>query len=733
MEKKKLLSEVSRIHEIMGIDGKTLLKEQKGWAEIVEAIASGLKKVFNEAGQEVPLEVNNLLVKMSSLDAKEAAVGLEELITYIRKYGDLLGENMRRDLSNVLVRELVDAQGESLFRSISRRFAPGVAGGQKTIYDNLETLVKNGNTDDEILAFINTRYTPNTGNEVLDEFAKRKYIEQTRVSLSKIRNEVVPTPKVGGETPTGPKSDGEVPSGGRNEGGTPTPREEELLGIFDVRAWDGEFARLTEAEMRAIEKMAEKDPSLYQKYIGIWVESHEKRIKTIQRLVAAYERQVSTGKANADILRNLQRRIDSEMKLLAQQNMEAASNMYRWIDLSADAAIRKGDMSTATTLRTLSRNLKDEGKFYKEWGTVVAAAGKTPKTITQSWGALSDAFRRGTAPYRDVIRTVRNAFSKTKKLGDDLHIKLGYNSNKEAIEVIELAKKGVQGTEGRWSSEFWKKFITGSRRGFPTFDNPYYRKIISRFGYKTAFVSYVAEVFLTYLKYKAQIAVLKTLRDGIAFYIHDGGFQDCMAKVEEYKNSDDFDGTENIVDIMDKYPEVCDYQNPWFVWAANVAEGRPSKSFFEYFIGQVTDVEGWKITTLFPGFLDDILYHLRNLDDIIFKKATLEDVYRVFDVPIKELEEKANKVEQDFQDKVDGLGDKGSVSDEIPNDLLSEVPEEFHDEISVVNKEKDEYAIDFGELGGKLPIKKYNGIWEIKDDLAGGWIPLSGEDGFFYE
>lgn len=210
----KLINEIKRLHEIMGIKGSLLN----------ESIEPVLTKIAREISIDATrLEGKSLTLRNAWLDLNNETLGLtargDALDTFISvaktELPDLYKQISRIALDDATIKATID----SAFST-----------NQKNVfYDNVETMLRRGKTDDEVI----NAYKNTLDNANMSPLEKAALEQRMRDEVSTLRNllgDEIPVPKVTTDEPIRVTTDEPTPKVGdeATDGGTPKTGDESI-------------------------------------------------------------------------------------------------------------------------------------------------------------------------------------------------------------------------------------------------------------------------------------------------------------------------------------------------------------------------------------------------------------------------------------------------------------------------------------------------------------------------
>ena len=150
-DNKKLLNEINRLNELMGLN-KKLLNEQAWIDDLITGIIS--------AGAKQGDEITTLAAKLSddTLTTLEKTKTLEDIIKIARKEGN-------KDLLTAINKQLVNSGGEMMTK------LDDVILNNKTL---IQSGIDRGASKSDVQKILIDDINPNTGDEILDELIKRQ-------------------------------------------------------------------------------------------------------------------------------------------------------------------------------------------------------------------------------------------------------------------------------------------------------------------------------------------------------------------------------------------------------------------------------------------------------------------------------------------------------------------------------------------------------------------------------
>lgn len=254
--------------------------------------------------------------------------------------------------------------------------------------------------------------------------------------------------------------------------------------------------------------------SVYRKWNRIDLTSKE-----CIRLSKTYLSQMEQGntlEANK-ILEVLQGSMDN----LASQYKGYLNEFMIYLD---DAIIKSKDTNQTNVLTKLKEELQKKkiGESWEtllEWDKLVREKGKSVFGLKYIGDVFDEAYNSFRYLSKSVISVVRAIFSKKsyQELSAEQreNIKKITDVNSDELPIFNIIKN---------------KLSSGSRRGYPTKDNPLYSKLVKIGGQRLAILSYSFEVIISLVLLKMEIAVYETIIEMAAFHSKNENPKSVFAK-----------------------------------------------------------------------------------------------------------------------------------------------------------------------------------------------------------
>jgi hypothetical protein len=457
-QKKYLNEELNRIREIMGVK-KNLLMEQSFIDDFIQGIiVAGEKRGVKQAAEEFV----NKLENASTPKAKA------EIIDDFWKKSD------------VLMRNEIDILMRSKFTDQVRKQIDDIAVAKDTD-DFMRAAIDRGSDDESILKMMADDFPPNTGDDIMDELAKKKLRDSLRTKLDKIRKDaddvIEPKPK-----PADDVVDDVVPETVIDDVVDNIP-ETEYKKIWDISNWDS--VPLPSNLPKLLDPNFLDD--FFDKLKNMWAPKKSK-IQKIQRIAKQLESYKKEGK-EVELQAKLEDRLKKELEWLYRNSTNYFVYIRKYFD---DVAKVNKDWRDAWQS---IKSGDSEWEFYKTFGKVA----EYMPVFKRFWGSLTTDLKLMFES--DIIRSYKI---------------VNWVSRKKILTVPEA------------KTSFLKNIQTGSRRGFPTMTNEYYKDIIIKYGLRGAKTVYYRDLITNFFKWHVYVGFLITVKNAAAYVWMNPDVQACI-------------------------------------------------------------------------------------------------------------------------------------------------------------------------------------------------------------
>ena len=464
-DNKKILSEISRIHEIMGVNN-TLLNESI-WDDLFKAGAKSSDEVITIGGKTAP----------------------DELAKAIRNSSDNInkGGNMKNNIDEVLkvarkvAPELVDDLIDRIVNhpSIVDTYISMIADAAEAV----KKLVDEGTSLSDAINQVEGIYGPQfKGSQILPYEVYNKF----RNEVTDVVGDYKPKPKVDGETPT--------PGGGSDDGNKITPKE---LANSDVS-----LDELTSRKMKDIPDLTEeemlaftKNPKWYDfitklKNNNIISDIFAKQTSLIEQSQKIMKILIDDKNLSSPVKRKLEDKLNRNMLSLVNFNgNKAYMDFYRWAD----------DLFSKSTDRNIKRwwdktKTKDGFVIMSELEKRGSWSNRFSNGFKDGWKSMSDS----TKDFYIRARQVLNPIRLTKSFVNAVASLRGKNPPFKIKEATDAQKMA-----------FRRYFWSGNRTAYAGFS-----KYMAENGATAAFARLVAQFGRGYIIATAGFTVIEAILKG---------------------------------------------------------------------------------------------------------------------------------------------------------------------------------------------------------------------------
>lgn len=571
---KKIINEINRLNELMGLN-KKLLNEQ-AW---IDDLITGLI----QAGAKQGDEITTLATKLSddALTTLEKTDVLEDIIRIAQREGN-------DDLLRVVNTQLVRSGGR-----LMSQLDDIIVNNRSVIQAGIDR----GASKSDLQKMFVDDFNPNTGDDILDELIKR----QLRTKIGKEYDELISTTDDITSTTTRVTDDA-AETGARETGddaaetGTRELSGEEvenLINDLEDIPWDNvpliseEVANhmLTTANRGTFGRWVRGD---FRRLYALLVEKTE-RIRKLSKLY------IET--TNSTLKARLEERIKADLYDLALNNKKLLNETNSELtDVINSFGRERGNIINPNEKRFAEYigDLRKETDGFKVVKIMnLTSEGRKGLTI------LGDAFRASIPGKTKWINTVINIGKSVKEIPARLIGKEGEAAAKETIEKIASDRQKT-----------WNWVKSGSPRGNPwrTENQKNYIKIIEKGGLSAAKKSYILELIFRLIQWKVLFAVIYTFRNAITSSIFTSSEKKSrMKNCILLRNSSDA--------TQEQINSACSEFNDVFSkWAMDSIEGNldendeEGKRFIKDLIDQIFSDFFDEASDLFPGKIDDMVY-----------------------------------------------------------------------------------------------------------------------------
>ena len=479
-DNKKLLNEINRLNELMGLN-KKLLNEQAWIDDLITGIIS--------AGAKQGDEITTLAAKLSddTLTTLEKTKTLEDIIKIARKEGN-------KDLLTAINKQLVNSGGEMMTK------LDDVILNNKTL---IQSGIDRGASKSDVQKILIDDINPNTGDEILDELIKRQLKNKIGKEYDKLISAAddatsTTTRVTDDATETGTKksSDDVTETGSKKLSDEET---EEILNDLENNLW-GDVESISEDVAEHILNNSNKGT------FGRWVKGDFRSMAEI--LEEKSENIIKLSKLYTET---------SNTALKAKIEVRLKEDLYD-LAINSKDLIGKTDSKLKEVINSFEKDVRGnivnpkEKRFADYIGDLKSQSDnfKLEKILNmtsegkETISVLGDAFR-SSFKFSKLFTTVRNIGKSIKEIPSTLLGKELQTATKETAEKI---------AKDRESTLNW--LVSGSPRGIPMGKNlKNYREIIESGGLSAAKKSYILELVFRLIQWKLVFALVYALRNAL--------------------------------------------------------------------------------------------------------------------------------------------------------------------------------------------------------------------------
>ncbi len=658
---KKIITEVSRLQELMGVK-KELINEQA--KPIVLAVKS-LKKLVQQSSKTVSAKTA-LLKRINKLtDDLQSPAQKVTAIKYILKNGD---EQMVK-----VINKLIKDQSENTIKLLN-----------KTIDDNrpmIKNWIEDGLTKKQIIKLIvDDGPIIKTGDDAVDLIIKKNMRENIGKAYDEIKG---PIASDQGSTvrkkitkskvdDVADEVDADIPPNN-----TKTLDDgSEVSDLFNTNTWKDDIIKLTDDEIAALANPKWLD-SITDSFTSIFKSTNE-QVSRIQKIAQAIEKTT-----DSKLKTKLTTRLKKEMENLYKKNTNQFVALRQYFD----------DISKIDT------------DFRKTWYLLKGSNGGWD--FYKTFGNLAQHNSRWRALWAGLTNDLKVIFEAEKKFFSKIASK--------ATKKVSTSKSELIGSIG-------KNIMTGSRKGLPYMSNKLYKEIIEKYGPKAAKVSYVRDLVLNLLKWNVYIGLFSTIRNSIANYAYEDNIQDCINSGDKGSKecldlSDDYMSRMMAEWSLQYREDPTKAANFFAAWANQI---NPFSSANLPDLSSDIDYRDYtEIAKLDPGYVGNILNTITKFisinDDPAIKNSTLE----ALDLAISEVQVEKDKIEDKIEEEIKNEEITPEVTPEVtpvPNTVsgtIEDAAKQLGVTVEQVTQDGDIFiwSIDGQEIGrykminGKLKIQ----------------------------
>ena len=692
-KRKQLKNDITRIHEIMGIN-KPLLMEQ-AWVDdlVTSLINAGVKSesALIKAANRVANETLSAVERGKAFDEMVAAANVAA------KQGDDAALNIIQNR----IRQYMPSTIETTVSNLASSPAS---------VDAFTTAVKNGYSDTQILDDVMSSFNPNTGDEVLDEVAKNAAKRRAQRELTKIRRSFADDAATAAgkqaddaAAAAGKQADDAATDAGKQADDAATDAADDITNSTDnltdeqleaeglpafqefdegLKTW-GNIPKLTDDEAKALLSVAKKDDGFIRNFTASSdiLQNRIQRVEKLSRVLATTDDAALKTAIQSQIKKDLYK-----IGIEGQQYIQQVNNQLKQI--IENFPRERGVI--------IDPNERLFAEYFSELSTKSDQFTNAEKMLqlletdgSNNWVILKSAWKSAWGG-ADIITTIRNL---PKRTSDLIKRSLGVATDDAVKETSERILKARQ------NSSNW--LLTGSPRGNPwlTKYQKNYIDIIQTSGLSAAKKSYALELVFRLVKWKVKFALAFTLRNMIAFWTRS---PEQLQKIEACLA---MRGVENPT--KEQLDQACGgLDNFWDIWAMDIMEGGSSEESAKRFVSDVVDQlfvgedSGLdEVTDYIPGVVDDLVIAGYDFITEGLKNSTVETIRNSFE----EAETNALQNIETTQSELDTVLTESGVT------METMIPEELSD-----------YSEHIKLIDGKLyydeqpyEVKKVNDIWSV--------------------
>ena len=611
MKNKKIITEVSRIKEMMGI--KSIINESF-WDDL---LMLGVK-----AGKNAPRP--SLIVKSATDEIVIGGVKVsDELSTLLKKEIKDLTDNattLKQSVDDVL--ELSKKTDPEVYEKL----VDSIYNSEK-LYESLGNLVTKADTSIRNLVKEKGMSLQEAYDTVMkDVMASVKNSNMVPDSLiPKISKEVADSVKAADETLKVATS-GKIPKKNSMtlEDGT------KVSDIFDVSKWEEVVSSLSDEDilLLASPKWSFK-PKITKKLKELAGFVNE-RANKIKKIAAA-----RTKTTNTKLYGKLDTQLKKEMETLYKKSNNEFVAMRNYLE---DVASK--DPKFKRVWEEMIKDTDGGWDFYKLWG-------KTAKHVS-AW----DQFWKG--------------------ITDDLSTVWKWRGENSINPIKAIRGKTDDVLRDKIKTNILNMFITGSKRGFPWGKSKKnYKKLIDQYGSKSAKVAYARDVILNSFKINLVLAIVPILGGAAMSWVKRDDFKSCTKNLEVDGNTTR-EKMESKKKQIAKKIEACRFLTDatginkwainWALWYRGIEELDEDINPFTEIVKQAIPFAGTKIdtddegvefllelATLDPGFVANVVNSLYEFQQVISSPTKQDSFIDGLEGELDELKKQQEKIEKELE------------------------------------------------------------------------------------
>lgn len=611
MKNKKIITEVSRIQDIMGL--KFIINESF-WDDLLMMGVKAGKNVdpsliVKSAADEIVIGGVKVSDELSTLLKKEMKSLTDNTTTLKQSVDDVLQLSKKTDPK--VYEKLVDSiyNSEKLYESLGKLVTEADTAIKNLIKEKGLSLQ---DAYDSVMKDV--MVTIKNSNIVPDSL------------MAKISKEVADLVKTADETL-------KVASSKIPEKNSMTLKDgTKVSDIFDSSKWKKVKESLSDEEILILANPKKTFNLEITKRLKELAGIVDERANKIKKIAAA-----RTKTTNTNLYGKLDTQLKKEMETLYKKSNNEFVSIKNYLD---DVASK--DPEFRRVWRSLTKETDGGWDFYKLWG-------KTAKHVPaweQFWKGITDDF-----------------FSVFKFWGDE-----SVNPIKAIKGVAESDKVLRQKIRANISN----LFLSGSKRGFPWGKSKKnYKKLIDNYGPKSAKVAYVRDVILNSFKINLVLSIVPVLGGAAMSWLKRDDFKACTKNLE-VKGDTTRQKMESRKNQIAKKIEACRFLTDatginkwainWALWHRGIEELDDDKNLFEEIIKQAipfagnkidTDDEGGmfllELATLDPGFVMNVVNLLVESEQVLSSPTKQDSFIGGLEGELDEMKAEMEKIENELE------------------------------------------------------------------------------------
>jgi len=284
------------------------------------------------------------------------------------------------------------------------------------------------------------------------------------------------------------------------------------------KAWQGETLVVTNEELQNLINRVNKSTwdKILSKFTNTEYEINRLRILT-KSLTLVDPTMIS-------VQDGLKRQIADSLEKVMRNSITDSRRFIEWLK-----AVRNLPTSSAQERKTIDELLAriNNNDLLKTYGMIVEES-KGKQILAGIKQGYSDAwdYFKNTAEFsvylaKNTIGVIRGGWKAYMKPSEYL----------DKIKAEEALKNSIKGIEK--NGDWWKNFYSGSRRGYPSIDNPNYKNLIEKYGKTAAYSNYIATLGFKYLKYSVLHGIVWTFYSAYAYFSKQETAMLCKAALKK--------------------------------------------------------------------------------------------------------------------------------------------------------------------------------------------------------